>query len=1445
MDDNKYLYSVLNDKGIGQSSHINGDKNNSNMNLINHQIKGAKRATFVSRKSRHSFLDTFKQLNLKVVAEDIRHKLFEMNKNSSDNLEINQDNNKENRKEINKENKEKTSSLKKNKSKIMNKNKSILKNQNNKTSNKEREDKKDVDNNENQFKGVIKTKKKVKFKDHPKLKKNKHRKLIRTKNLWDSNDDDESDTEEEQYVIDPETKAIAIFDFFIIFFFTYYFFYTTIQLCTERCYCSSNGHITFSEIMIIINDILCFADFVMSFFRGFYNFKYELVKTHKLILNNYFKNDFSFDLLSAIPFFSISKFLCYQEGFHYYECHKYEIPTRYLLLKLFSLFKTLKIKKIMGHKKNQALDKLSSIISENYTLERIFSIINYSFLYIGIFHFFVCFHIFIGNHSYSNWLILTQSEDKSLFHLYITSLYFLITTLTTVGYGDITCQSLLERIFQIIILAIGSVFYPYVVSSIGNLIENDSNAKIKQHNDLAILESIRINYPNLSFKLYNDIYKYLESKGSSLPKYDINSFIETLPFALRNNILFSMYRTAITNFKFFTQNNNSIFIAEILNNFIPSTSKKNDFLIVEGEMLEEILFVRDGKISFNAAIEKDNQLQSIIKYYTDNFQPFLTEEEKNFINENTKNLDNKNTTIKSSVIDFHEKNFINAIIKSNQSLETMKHITNKDDNTHQQIKDLYQKIDIPGKNGEEKFNEDEAYHYLKIVDIRKNEHFGVLFITMNKPVPLSLQVKSKIVELFLLKKEHALKISKNYSNIWRNIYEKEYKNFMSIKHFTFSILNKYIKENKLLFNKRRTLRKANRLPGFDLNFFENFVSLEKHLTKIKRQSGQNYNENFPRNYTMNYQFNNTNQNFDINIIGTNSFLKKKNKIDNNKTCTSISQKYNTPKNKSISFSNFSSLNKRIVRFSNQNYNNEINNNKKNEKINISNSINEMKNKVSNEMEQEENNILKKNTKKVKLKNLKYFLIECKKYFMNNKLSKNNTNQSIQKIEKNLSLPKNNIKKSFIKKNKLEINPDDIQNEIKIKSDIGNHDANKFKEVNEVVNLSNKNNEKLELKTFQEKSMNIESSKFPESEQLLKDLECICEEETDFSFCSTSDEINYKTRRLTIDKNNNFEILSSYPNLNKVTKGNFSKDYHLQKKLKLLLKKYYQYKKESKKIKLNDPIFLRTIKFLSGSDSETDIRKNKSIYKNKKAKTRKENTSNKKNGMNKIFEELTFKKNKTKRKRLTTEKLSITKEEFKNNLNVSSSTKKQNSEIANMESIKVNKSDISSLSKKSENERSEIFSNKNSLGINIKKDANIYNSKEIEYIIDAAINKKMNNQDNLTDNISNKSINYKIYKSRTKKKKYNNHNKDLYDDKSKELINQVLGIKIPTTKNIITTTSNMKDSKNEFNSIEKMKNIENVSIYNIIHKNINRNLNIIDNNEKGSTRNYDRSFCCII
>ena len=106
------------------------------------------------------------------------------------------------------------------------------------------------------------------------------------------------------------------------------------------------------------------------------------------------------------------------------------------------------------------------------------------------------------------------------------------------------------------------------------------------------------------------------------------------------------------------------------------------------------------------------------------------------------------------------------------------------------------------------------------------------------------------------------------------------------------------------------------------------------------------------------------------------------------------------------------------------------------------------------------------------------------------------------------------------------------------------------------------------------------------------------------------------------------------------------------------------------------------------------------------------------------------------------------------------------------------------------------------------------------------------------------MNNKIYKKGNKNK--NKHHKNKYiNDRNKELINQVLGIKIPNSNlianNIITTTSNLKNTQ----EVDKIKNIEtSFSIYNIIQKNINKNLNIIDNKENSPPRKYSREFCCI-
>ena len=1394
MDKEQHFLSALNDKEtlhrniVNSSKYINTHKKYLKLpsfqsqkppqkldleTKIYNNYEMSKLPLYIQNKIKEYKLYPFKQLNLKTVGEDIKNKLFDersslsKEQNSITTPKVFETPKKKESKEFfNEEEKKEVKEKEKGDAKI------ILVEANKKKRNRLKQEKINLH---------------VARKIY-----NKHRKLKLAKNLYDSFDDDESEQEEEDYyVINPETNIIIAFDFFIIIFFLYYFIYTTFKLCQERCFCSSNKNITFSDIVLFINDLLCIADLVISFFREYYNYDYKLVKINKLILENYLKYDFIFDLLSAIPIYTLSKYICLRKNFSE-QCYKYDMSTNYILLKICSLLKAAKIKKILGHKKNQAIDTFIEFISENYTFERTFIFFLYSIKYIGIFHFFVCIHIFIGKNSYSNWLILTQSQDESLSDIYISSLYFIVTTLTTVGYGDIICQSLLERIYQIIILAIGSVLYPYVISSLGNFIKNDSNAKIKQENNLAMLESIRREYPNISFKLYNKIYNYLQSKGSSLEKYDTNSLIESLPYALKNIILFTMYKPIITNFKFFKKNNNSVFIAEVLNNLIPSISKKNEYILYEGEMVEEIIFIKDGKISLNAAISIENPMKSINKYFNENFSAFTTEAEKKLMNED---INNQSFISYMGDITYEKaKNKLNNAFRSKKVPGGEKSQLQIQTFTDKNEKNESYDFDI---RGGAIINDEGDYQYMKILDIRKNEHFGSVFMTLNKPCPLSLQVKSKMAELFLLKKDQAVNLSKNYPNIWLRIYSKEFHNIRTIKKKTFSVLKKYIEINELLaYNNFNELMLTNDITSVDLNILEKSVFTDKTFKKSIITKSSLSKQDLSKNNSLNYEQDKTHKKLNLDIIKENLKSKmKKNSFQIRKNSTQGERKVISRfSNKNIRQGSSKQLNTKPFYFSGQSR-------KNSEEI--------------------------KRIKRHKLNNLKLFLIESKKFFNfnNNKnIQKTSSFRSIKIDNKNSTiLPKVSFHKSCLKKS------NSPSGEVKYKINI-------IKD-NKRNHLSSTNIEYNSIITNKEKNLSLNynnyNNKYKTTEDILKDLKEICDEEADFSFCSLNEQDNNQTNKLSIERNSNFEICASYQNINNITHGKYIKDYKFQKKMNLMLKKYSI--KNNKETNLNDSLSPKTLCFSSG------------FGKNHQTKTLKEQSS-----MNSFYDSNNYNiinsktnnddseiKHKKSKKSFSSKKVSNNNdEENKNNFSFFTTFKKPNqnnsekysNETINTNSLKVNKNTS--------------ITNKDSIDIDIKKDANIFNNTEVEYVINRGYGNNIINEKYILDE-SNKAINYRVYKNKNKKNKKKIIHDKVLGKRNNDLINQVFGINMPNsninTNNNLTTSSNMKDNK----EVEKLKNIEtSFSIYNIIQKNINNNLNIIDNKEKSPQKNYNRGFCLI-
>ena len=365
------------------------------------------------------------------------------------------------------------------------------------------------------------------------------RKLTLKNKVCDSQDDDETDEEQdvEFFVFSPESDFILYFDVIIFICILYSVFYTPLKLAKDNSFCENdNNFIIITKLFI---DIFYIIDFLISFFRGYYTKDQEKLVTDNIkIIKNYLTSSFLSDLIEAYPFNSHSYYICKNDNNIHYSSYDTELYN--LIIHSLSLLKAFKISKILRRNCNQFITRLKEKLSTNVKTDNIINLLFQIFTYVCGIHIMACFQIYIGKHNFPNWIIKNKFENYSFCSIYVTSVYFLITTVTTVGYGDISLGCIFEIFWQVILLGGGIIIYSWLISSIGNGINKQSYASINYANESKILEEIRITHPNLSYKTYQDIRKFLEFRNFHPKKNDKNILLDNLPYMIRNELVLSM-----------------------------------------------------------------------------------------------------------------------------------------------------------------------------------------------------------------------------------------------------------------------------------------------------------------------------------------------------------------------------------------------------------------------------------------------------------------------------------------------------------------------------------------------------------------------------------------------------------------------------------------------------------------------------------------------------------------------------------------------------------------------------------------------------------------------------------------------------------------------------------------------------------------------------------------
>ena len=943
------------------------------------------------------------------------------------------------------------------------------------------------------------------------------------------------------FSLSPESNFIFLFDIMIIFANLYSFIFIPLRIAKNKDVRGPNTLI--DAIIKFFVDFIYISDFIIAFFRGYYNHEMKIIRNNKKIIVHYLKQDFLMDLIEAIPLNILVEINLLKITYANYGYFNFKV----FFIKLLMFTKSFKIFKILKSKKNKALEDLYEYLSKNYYVETLSNFIFDVIIFFLFLHLFICLHIYISLQGYPNWISNINVLNENFLTKYITSFYFLMTTMTTVGYGDIVCISPVERIFHIILLAIGTTIYTFIVSKVGNYLRDQSHEQTKLIEELNILESIRVGYPSMPFKLYTKIKNHLLNISKKRKKKGISLLINDIPETLKNHLLFKIYAKEVSEFSIFRGVKNSSFILQMLTNFISIITKKEDIIILEGELVDNIIFVKDGRLVMEIIIDLNDPYKSIQKYLEINFNGISKKGEldgykdinriNSLLNDN-KNFNDLKAEIDNIILGKHESKNFNSTFHHNK--EQSLYFGKMDDSNN----------DSKAKNSNEEFE------IMKILDVRKNEHFGEVHMFLQKPSPFTLKTKSRIAELLILRKNDAIIISKNYPNIWREIYNKSYHNLVAIKKLTFRTLKRYYNTN--LVNKTGYGFK------FDNSATKSFISIldRPSITNININKNGNLNNDsnskkFSNNNLKKKIGSDTSNTYNSSLNFTQSFIKRK---KNNAIINIPKEIEEIPHSKYEKDENINILKRKTFeKFSFNNGSDKINSLIDKKTVNTNKNINKSKeifNKLTNNDEDKYNtsieqfNEIIKSINGSKRESSNYETLIDKTIKCINK-SKNDDNFSNTR-EKIFTLEDidENFSKKIKKKMKLRKKIEKLKDFLELKMKENNR--------NLIEVYSNIIAQRLNI-SVDKNSIDISKSLRNNIPKELIDKPLTSENDMELSklLDSTSDEENCRRKfdhnSLKTNVSESFQIKSSYKNINILSKGEIIKNGKYKKFLESLIK----------------------------------------------------------------------------------------------------------------------------------------------------------------------------------------------------------------------------------------------------------------------------------------------------
>eukprot|EP01017_Pseudomicrothorax_dubius_P043558 TRINITY_DN7278_c0_g2_i1.p1 TRINITY_DN7278_c0_g2~~TRINITY_DN7278_c0_g2_i1.p1 ORF type:complete len:606 (-),score=184.94 TRINITY_DN7278_c0_g2_i1:149-1966(-) len=366
------------------------------------------------------------------------------------------------------------------------------------------------------------------------------------------------------------------------------------------------GHIFFENFV----EISFAIDIILRFFHEYKdNETFEVVSDFKKIVKNYLTTWFIFDFIAVFPFNQILN------------------SNDATFLRLFRAVRLPKFLRLLDVSK---FDQILEVLLENtsrqekmnylYASKYIYKVIRLIIIAITLTYFLGCFWYYITANN-----VFNDDAKVSFFKAYnldkypkirrlIMCCYFALTTLATVGYGDLTPQSNAEKIFGILIMILGVAFFSYIMGNFNDVLINYDKklGVVDKGSDLQAwmtsLSKFTSNkpLPKELVKQIDEHFKFFwkHDRLSSLTPDD--KYLKIMPKSLRFQLIKYLFEDIFQLFRGFLlikEFGDSSFYYQIAFEFLPRKFEAGESILSPGEDIQEIYFILEGELKIGFMYE--------------------------------------------------------------------------------------------------------------------------------------------------------------------------------------------------------------------------------------------------------------------------------------------------------------------------------------------------------------------------------------------------------------------------------------------------------------------------------------------------------------------------------------------------------------------------------------------------------------------------------------------------------------------------------------------------------------------------------------------------------------------------------------------------------------------------------------------------------------------------